>query len=894
MLLGGVNAQHFFLVGCLALAGVSMFFLLRRIGNPIAISLLGAIAYEFSPIMLSFQVSGEGLLVTAALLPAVLLGAVPGPRRAPGRSHGPRWRDAALVDGARSGALFAVVCYANPQAPAFAFLLLVPAVVVPLLRRTDREVRHALVFSASFGVLFLLAAVPVLQILPGFATLIQSTQSTLNSDLLARLAQNSVSDFVTPYLVVGVFPAIAAVLLLTSYADVRASEWAAAASVLLIVVLSDALRVIGPAVAAAFPLIAMYKDFIKLQLVLAVPLVILSITAVRWALAFGMRWRGLPRYGPVIPIALLLVLPLVFGVPPSPLYVTSSSASVNGLALVSGQLGLPTWARVPLAYTEVLDALRREDPDNLNYRVLWIPIDWRLLQTGRATDMNLLVYRGDGSADSQDAVKRTFNAIVSGKEHQISALLADQGVKYIVLDLTDGQDGNGESWEKGPRTVAAVWNTQALVGNPADYKDVLSKTKGLKIVRDTGNWILYRNLDWRPVLSSYAALLRVAGPALDVSSEPARASGIPLSWKGATGVGWSVTANHGIRVAAAQSQARQGPWSLVQALIPVVGGASYQLAGEMDYVQTVQAEAKIVWRGGSAQNATTLLTTGHDGTGIVSLRQVVEAPSWASSAEIDLMGGWSHGSTGFTEYSNITLMASTSPDLTTLSEHPEQLLSLWHELPDFLIETARQPQFGLLAGVNELSLGKGSESANGHGQVRLLTASDLTSAGAWVVSALPNALGIEKFANSGGGSLLVPAAVLKSAPPGSSVVWLEYKPGAAETTDSLVKSVTVSPGGVRISCETSDCTIANVLLVPALSRSSGFARFAYAYSPLLRTPDGSRSPLQFPGDWASLYSPPPRGYPSALYDRSTVIRGLGIVFGHFIALAGLLVGFLRR
>jgi hypothetical protein len=309
----------------------------------------------------------------------------------------------------------------------------------------------------------------------------------------------------------------------------------------------------------------------------------------------------------------------------------------------------------------------------------------------------------------------------------------------------------------------------------------------------------------------------------------------------------------------------------------------------MDYEQVIQAHAKVIWHGSvEPQSATTLLTAGHDGTGIAPIAQTVVAPPGASRAEILLMGGWAQSAGGFTRYVNMAVEPMTSPDLATLSGHPEQLQSLWRELPDFLIESETSPS-PRLDGVSVLSLGVGGPAI--YDQVRLLTASDLTVSGEWAVNALADRVGLERLTNRGGGALSVSRGVLNLEPPGSKIVWLEYKPGDLEPANAEVGTAQATLGKVSISCHVTNCTIANILLVPPLTSAGSVSRFAYAYSPLLRTPAGT-SPMHFEGDWASLYGQVTRGYPSALYDGSTLVRVFGLVVGHVVAFAGLFSGLL--
>lgn len=883
MLLGGNNAQHLLFLTLLAVAGISMYCLLGRIGNPPALSIMGAVAYEFSPVMLSYQLSGEGLLVTAALLPAVLIGAV----------HKPGYRP--IIEGARSGAVLALICYANPQAPSLAVFLLVPAIAVMLVTRPTGT-RNALILCATFGVVFLIAAIPVLMIVPGFGTFIQAMRGELQGDFVTRLAANSIQDFFTPYVVVGVIPALIALVVIASgLPGMQVAERAAAISFVSIPSLWEVLQHFGSAIGRVFPLVTMFKDFIKLEITLAVPLVILSVGAIRWAFTATVPWKTALRYGPVVPIGALLLLPLGLGTPLAPVYATNYAGPYNGQALASGQFGLPPWAMVPRTYTDVLASLRRTDPDTASYRVLWIPIDWRLMQMSRASDVNLLLYRSENSAQSQLAITQAFSAIVNDQEPLIAPLLADLGVKYVVLDLADGQDQNAQPWQRGPRILASVWDSEVLAGRPEDYLTVLSRSPGLTLTQPVGGWVIYRNSEWRPILKSYTAILTLPPRAQNaVDGAPSR-NGPPLSlnWQGFGGVRWNVEPNGSIRIQAFGAQAGQTPWAPVHAFIPVVGGASYLITGSMNYQQVVQAHAKIIWND-LAKDAT-YLATGHDGTGVVSVAQAIVAPAGATTAEILLMGGWSQGGTSFTQYSDFSVRPMVLPNLETLGNNPDQQSSLWRQLPDVLIEAGVLSLPLTLSGVASLTLSDMSDvGAPRQNQIELLTAVDLKQTGTWIVNAIPDAFGIEHLVGRGPGDLVVPAPLLKSATNGSKITWIEYKPDETDPNNGVIHTTVGSDTGATIRCAVADCTIANVLLVPGTHTGELIARFGSAYSPLLRTPDGNRSPSRSLQDWASLYSPPPRGYPSALYDNSTVIRGAGLLVGHLALLIGLLLGLPRR
>src|SRR5207248_9606005 len=117
----------------------------------------------------------------------------------------------------------------------------------------------------------------------------------------------------------------------------------------------------------------------------------------------------------------------------------------------------------------------------------------------------------------------------------------------------------------------------------------------------------------------------------------------------------------------------------------------------------------------------------------------------------------------------------TSPDLTTLRDHPERLASLRRQLPNLLVEatTSAPPQLGLAKSM--LSLKEGPfQSGQASDAILLLTAPDLNFTGSWSVNAVPDPLGVERFDDLGVGVISVPIGLLRSAPDGSTVAWIEY------------------------------------------------------------------------------------------------------------------------
>jgi hypothetical protein len=629
--------------------------------------------------------------------------------------------------------------------------------------------------------------------------------------------------------------------------------------------------------------------------VFAIPFVVLSVAALRWALRLRLPWGRTLNYLTGVPIAVVLILPLLVGSQLPSVYSAPFQSELNGKSLLGGRIGIPLWADIPTTYTEVLSSLSSSDSDISQYRVLWIPIDWRLMQFQRASDLNLLMYRSENSEQSRLAVYSAFTAIADDHESQIASLLADLNVKYVVIDLHDGQDRNSEPWQNGPRVLASVWDSKVLAGNPADYQQVLSKSPGMALAQFMPGWLVYRNTEWRPILQTYDRVLTLPSTSYETSPPTNQGPAIPLAWSAPLGVRWTHNSDGSIQINAIKATAGQTQWAPVRAGFTVVAGSSYRFMGTMNYQHVTQAHVKIVWHSAvSSLDAATYLLGGHDGTGVASFDQTVIAPAGATTAEMMLMGGWTQDQPGTTSYSGIAIRPLITPDLNALRTDPGLITSLWHELPDYLIEQDVQPSEVESTDLAVAQLAPFGTSPQTQGdQVSILAAANLRLTGTWAINAVPDRLGIEHFSCRGGSTLTVPAMVSKLAPAGSKVVWIQYKPGDTEPASGDVKSLGVSQRDMTIQCPGSGHTIANVLLVPPPTHSR-FARYGYAHSQLLRTPDNAMAPTELSGDWANFYSPAPQGLPSALYDSSTAIRILGVVIGHLAALVGLMLGLVLR
>jgi hypothetical protein len=875
--LGGPAAQHLMLAGAFAIAGISMFLLLRRIGNPWQLSLLGALLYEFAPPMLNFQESGWAFLLTSALLPAILLGAVPSDRW-------PAW-----VDGMRSGALLALLCYANPQAPVLVAFVLLPVVVAYFLGRNRRA---SLIFAGTLVPVFLLGAIPVFQILAGYGTEIQSLRSVLLNDFQLRLSRNTVYDFFVPYSFVGLVPVLVGIALIGFRRDVHRAEWAAAVSLLSIISLWEILRRAGLRIAHIVPQIALFKDFIKLQILLALVVTVLSIMALRWLLSPKRRRTSLfarlsfvATRGLLVGGVLLLIAPI---------------ALRERAALASGQLGLPETARVPSTYEQVLGGIHQSDRSPGEYRILWLPIDWRFFLSSRSIEPGDLLYYQDAPPAARKAVLDSFNSIASGSHDEIAPLLGQLGVKYIVVDLADGQVP-GELWQKGHMLVADVWGTQVLSGAVPEYLSVLNDSPGLDLVATNKAVAVFRNNEWLPILKTYAGALGLDSRSIEPVITLDKRS-LPLKWVG-YGSAWRQGSDGSVSISAPQS-IQDHAWVPVSATFPVVAGNTYQVAGTMQFQNVSASHVKIIWSGKvAAADTQTVVIGGHDGSGTIPTTTVVAAPTGSTIGQLFLMGGWANGGNGLSRFTNFTVTpVLIAPSLSSLTSHVEQRLPLEKELPELLLEPALRPGDDLTKRSETFWLSDTDPMAAQtiEHTVRLITYRDVNLAGRWGVNGVAGPSGLAQFSEYAGGRISIRPGVTSAYPKGSQLIWLEYAKGSAGPAAASLHHETIdSATSASISCSQPSCTIANILVVPPVPSTRRVTRFAEAYSPLLVTPDGRRRPIAVSDDWASVYVPAPRGVPSSAYAPASLIRWLGLAVGHAtIGLAtiglALLLGLIRR
>jgi hypothetical protein len=525
-ILGGPVAQHLFLVATMCTAGISMLFLLRRLGNPWWLSVAGGLLYEFSPPMLNqIDDGGPGILFTGALLPIILISTIPSTRYSAARR------------GAICGAVLALSTYVNIQAPALAAFLLVPAVAANTLSVRSREqgahsapaklssvaespdqssITSMAKYVVAAAVAFGLGILPLLQSLPAQVQGASTASGSVSADLVSRLAQSQGAlDFFVPFLFVGAVPAFAGIVWLSRRRDAHPVELAAAFSFAILIVFWEVFARNGVQIVRAVPLIGLFKDFIKLQIVMGVPLTVLSVMVVRWTVA---QWSGSASQVVRLPLASIFAMLLLI-----------PQGAVVSPDILSLRFGLAPSQEVPNGFVQTVTRLHSIDTNAANYRVLWLPMDFRVFRSFESLEPSVLLYREDSSAAAKQAVLDTYLAIVGRKGIVIATMLATEGVKYVVLDKVDGQLP-GASWQTGSMNVVSVYGTYLLTGQESEYENVLDNSPGLSRLSSQGGYVIYRNLLWESIESSYSGILNPAPGFLSTAmADPLAAASLRLA-----------------------------------------------------------------------------------------------------------------------------------------------------------------------------------------------------------------------------------------------------------------------------------------------------------------------------------------------------------------------------
>jgi hypothetical protein len=654
-----------------------------------------------------------------------------------------------------------------------------------------------------------------------------------------------------------------------------AFERATAVSAAIIVFVWIALRLMPLQLMHIWIGIALFKDFIKLQVLFGIPVTVLTIAGIRIAASTDVMLR-LKRQ---------LVVPLGVAVA-----VTGALAAGEGPALASGDIGVVPYS-VPAVYASALNAIQRLAPGSSSYRNLWLPQDLTTTGTLSTLDPSSLVYRSDAAPLVREAVLQTFAAFVRNDDPNIAPLLTQDGVRFIVV-ATSLQVQPDAPFESSPPNIAAIGGTQVLAGSARYFLNILNEAPGIaRLSRSTG-YALYVNRLWQPMLSHYRAMLVFDRSGSNVVTR----AGLPLrlNWTPAVGTESSLTGSD-VTVRASSSPS----WSPVTARVTVNPGAEYEVSGHIVAHNALNTHIKIQWLGGPSLTTTyvVILTSPVSER---SFRTRIAAPKGASVAQVMLMGGWATKPGGLSRFQHIQIssLMPVAPSLKKAS-HPLSEWLLERQFPALLVEAATQPTEvravpprDVMSFSQTLCLSSQERCAN------LLTLPNVCLRGRWAFAAdIPSVAPISWFTeDSRGASFTIPRRVLNRFPNGSALSWLTFPGGNLSSLQPIAHAL-IAPSDTRslsIPSPGIGGVIANLAITPPVPRYPTLTRVRTAYSPTLLGKPGNQRPTPIRGDWASVYVGSLASVPSPAGDGVVRLRLLGIGVSLLSITAALLFGRVRR
>lgn len=848
-ILGPTGAQHFFLIGCLGGAGLSMFRLLRRYQYAITLCVVGGLLYEFSPAIVNqFQFGGPGILLSGAVIPAILAETIV----TPGESL--------LRPAARAGALLGLASLFNPQAPFLLAVLLIPFLGAVAFRNGWWPMIR---FTAMFMAIALVCSIPVVALAHGEASVAASAASSLAKQLITSVRATSGSQFAVPYLYVGLLPAAVGACVIVARHGHAPSERAVVVATTIVIYVWIILRLMPMQLLHLWIGFALFKDFIKLQILFGIPVTVLTIVAIQ----FTASRLVVPR--PARLAACLVGITLVAG----------PSLVVQGGAAISGDVGIASY-RVPSQYQSALTAIHRRDPVSQAYRDLWLPQDFPVFGTLSTLDPSSLVYRPGSSPLVRGTVIRTFDAFVRDDPADVAPLLAQVGVRFVVVATTLRVQADAP-FEAARPNIAAIAGTKLLAGAPRYFINILDRAQGLVRVSQGDGYKIYENKLWYPIVSHYRGLLVMKHS--NTNSGVSLGPPLALHWAPAGGAKASETPS-GVTIMASHAVS----WSPVTGDISVKPGVEYEVSGDLKAWNAAATHVKIEWLGPSSVTMSMVAVLPTASSEEAFNRQFA-APSGVTRARVFLMGGWSTGSGGFSHFAHIRVRPIL-PKVISLGgvSAPQTEWLLQRQLSTLLIEGGSSPAAvrGIMP-MNDVITLQGSPCARSEqGCAMFMNYEDVRRNGSWGFAT--DAAGVPLFswftAEGVEGSLTIPARTVDHAEPGSVLSWLAYPTGKITLTTAMVHSVVVRPGDGPITIRSGGVggVIGNLMMLPPQPRNGALTRVLDAYSPRLREEPSNREPLAIRDDWASVYRGEFISAPSAagngLVQYRIVMIGLSMLF----------------
>lgn len=521
----GELTQKVYYLSLLPIASLSMYYLLQFVGVRSGVArVIGGLAYGINPIAIGQFSGAPGQLVTIALLPLLLVGALEVAER-----RETRWRGMLLL-----AATLAVITAFNPYFPLIIAplillvwgygLLLAPKVIVVL----PVTIAYAVSLALSF-VLTLPATLPTLTLVT------TSSQEASVSAFIGDSLPTLVNQMQLCYS--GSTPLQ---LFRMTGNPCTLDSWLGYSQNLFWTQLGLMLPIVSFGVLVWLPADSSRRRYVLFFSVIAL-LVILSAWLVHLNVPLSLFKRFQFLFLLRNPVKITMLLPLSYGPligfavdglrglterlasclsarSRAGMWVIAGTCLVGSFCLaeynwpiVTGDLGLSRLFgddySVPSLYYKANDWMSQRRRQDGFFRTLWLPFD-HYTQVRLSSDSG-----GVSAIDEESGVTNSANlqyvnfvltSLCQQKTSQLGALLAPANVKYVVVDLTSSQTGKCHVSGLEPYGAPAVFTT--LLAGQSDLKEM---------TRDQ-NWVVFENEEFVPHLAVFDQAVLV--PSLTVSS----------------------------------------------------------------------------------------------------------------------------------------------------------------------------------------------------------------------------------------------------------------------------------------------------------------------------------------------------------------------------------------
>lgn len=889
---GGRAAQALWLFLILLTAALGMKELLTQLGFRPSLALVGAILYQLSPAVFN-QISqgGPGIVLTAALMPAIIAPLLP----------------VAAVDGGssarrgiQSGLLMALAALFNPQVVPLAALFLIGAFIFRI-RQNIASATATFIFMVGA---FALGAMPILLQANATRLRISAAAAEIVRTTGVSIDHNGPEKLIHAYFMVALVPpfiALMGVVLLWRRKPIPSALKALLTSTFLLLCFWSLFQIYGVEMVSAVPELGLFRDSIKFEMLLGIPIVALTILfldRISW-FPFTLKNKRSRLFASVIVLAVAL-MPTVI--------------SSHGSLLLGG-VGPPPSDRFPPSYYKALKLIHKRDPRTRGYRILWLPQDQQLAYALSVVDTQSLLMRSGLAPAAQNAILDAWGSIIAKEENEIAPMLGYLDVKYVVINRRYDPVGRAP-WEMGHPMIAPIGNLELLSGNSPAYERIFRHAAHMVLLYKDRSIVVFKNLDFVPIVRTFSAVVgSISGQTWTkaslhikiprISVDKLSSGGVQLLaptyrlpitvLKRASPRRWVILDTRhpvaqralagGITVPA--NNASNG-WNPAVAYLPVVAGQDYLTHVEMTYRNVVQSHAKIIWSGSAAD----LIIPAYNGNGEKEANALVVAPPDATRAQILLMGGWRDavGKPGFTRYTRVSISrAIPHPGIDELTAFPSVLRSLQRTLPDYLLEPSL-PEMEINS-----HLGSGYCFVNGldfprsakcGGYVSLLSGNDLRLHGAWGSNASPMSGYWSSYLSDSQGSYITIRWRHQNKLQ-ARLFWLEVAAPSYGLSSTVRHSLQLGEKStVAIRCARPRCLVVNpsvVLSGPKISNLGPVVRFGRSYAARFLLPKAPR--FHPPGDWTTIL----RERPAALNLLGLPVARLRIL-SNAISLAVIVIG----